>query len=255
MPPMKRPKPDQTVQVEFQLDAGGAEPITVSFELPTAPVPARRMLPVLQTLAHKVIDVAVEGAIREGETVSCRAHCGTCCRQVVPISLTEARRIAELVKAMPPQRRKRVRERFEKAVARLAAAGVLEDARRLDKTEGGARTPLHPRYFPLGIACPFLEDESCSIHPDRPLICREYLVTSSPEHCADPTAGGVRRIPVRDTVSTDATRLEYRGRTASRIPLVLALEWAEAHADDEPAPRPPLEWLQQLLGTDPDAAT
>jgi Fe-S-cluster containining protein len=34
--------------------------------------------------------------------------------------------------------------------------------------------------------CPFLEDESCSIHPDRPLVCREYLVTSPAELCAGP---------------------------------------------------------------------
>jgi hypothetical protein len=34
------------------------------------------------------------------------------------------------------------------------------------------------RYFLQGVACPFLEAESCGIHPDRPLACREYLVTS-----------------------------------------------------------------------------
>jgi Fe-S-cluster containining protein len=260
MVPMKKPKrspkrvpasrddaaPPKAVDVEFQLDLG-VETVTVSLQLPTAPTPARRMLPVLQTLVHKVIDVAVKDAKKRGETVSCKAGCGACCRQIVPISLTEARRIAALVDGMAPPRRARVRERFTKATARLQAAGLLDDVRNLDDP-----LALHPRYFPLGIACPFLEDESCSIHPDRPLICREYLVTSSAEHCADPTAGGIRRLPMY-AVSTDALRLEYRGRTASRIALVLALEWAEAHADDEPDPRPPLEWIEQLRETDPEA--
>jgi Fe-S-cluster containining protein len=240
------------VDVEFQMDLG-YEALTVSLQLPTAPTPARRMLPVLQTLAHQVIDAAVRESKKRGETISCKAGCGACCRQVVPISLTEARRIAALVEAMPPPRRARVRERFAKAVARLEAAGLLEDVRNFDETPNGTRSPLHPRYFPLGIACPFLEDESCSIHPDRPLICREYLVTSPAEHCADPKSGAIRRLPVRGSVSTDAVRLEYRGRSSSRIALVMALEWAEAHERDEPPPRPPVEWIEQLLGTDPEA--
>lgn len=250
---MKRPKPAKSEHVEFRIDAGGDAPITVALELPTAPVPARRMLPVLQTLAHKVIDVAVDAATKGGEAVSCRAHCGACCRQLVPVSLTEARRIAELVQAMPPPKRARVRERFAKAVARLESSGLLDELREMDDTAGGTRSSLNPRYFPLGIACPFLEDESCSIHRDRPLICREYLVTSSPEHCADASSRLVRRIPVHNAVSVDACRLEYRGRTTSRIPLVLALAWAEEHTGDEPPPRPPIDWIQQLLGTDPDA--
>ena len=53
-----------------------------------------------------------------------------------------------------------------------------------------------PAYFALGIPCPFLEEESCSIHPDRPLVCREYLVTSPAELCAGPTQEGVTPVPV-----------------------------------------------------------
>ena len=242
----------KTVAVQFDIDAGD-ETLSVSLDLPTAPTHARRMLPVLQTLAHKVIDVAVKQAVKRGETVSCKAGCGACCRQVVPISLTEARRISALVDAMPPPRRARVRERFAKATARLQAAGLLDDLRRLDEAPNETRTPLHPRYFPLGIPCPFLEDEACSIHPDRPLICREYLVTSPAERCADVKREGIRRIPIGGALSTDAVRLEYPDRSSARIALVLALEWADAHADDEPPPKPPIEWLEQLLGTAPDA--
>ena len=39
---------------------------------------------------------------------------------------------------------------------------------------------LGREYFQLGIPCPFLEEESCSIYHDRPITCREYLVTSPP---------------------------------------------------------------------------
>src|SRR5581483_5526861 len=101
--------------VQFDIEAG-SETVSVSLELPTAPTRARRMLPVLEKLAHEVIAVAIGEAVKRGESVSCRAGCGACCRQVVPVSLTEARRLAAVVEAMPAQRRARVRERFAKAI-------------------------------------------------------------------------------------------------------------------------------------------
>ena len=48
----------------------------------------------------------------------------------------------------------------------------------------------------MGVPCPFLEDESCSIHPERPLVCREYLVTSPAALCAGPTQEGVTPVAV-----------------------------------------------------------
>jgi Fe-S-cluster containining protein len=205
------------------------------------------MLPVFQSLAHQVIDVAVAEATRRGESVSCKAGCGACCRQLVPISLTEARAIAALVAAMPEPRRSRVRVRFAKSSARLEAAGLLDELRKFDEMPPEWHRTIHSRYFPLGIPCPFLEDESCSIHAQRPIVCREYLVTSAPEHCAVATSANVRRVPLHGEVSTDIVLLEYRGPTASRVALVLALAWAETHRRDEPGPRPPVEWIEQVL--------
>jgi hypothetical protein len=49
-------------------------------------------------------------------------------------------------------------------------------------------------YFEPAIACPFLEDESCSIHPDRPLACREYLVSSPASACAHPSPESIERV-------------------------------------------------------------
>ncbi|MCC6539421.1 MAG: YkgJ family cysteine cluster protein, partial [Bryobacterales bacterium] len=51
-------------------------------------------------------------------------------------------------------------------------------------------------FFALGIACPFLENESCSIHPDRPLICREHLVNTPAEWCAEPDRHPIRALPI-----------------------------------------------------------
>ena len=65
-----------------------------------APVPSTQ-LRVDEPPVGTVVGVAVEDAVAEGETISCKKGCGACCRQLVPISQVEARRIRDLVEAMP----------------------------------------------------------------------------------------------------------------------------------------------------------
>ena len=78
-----------------------------------------------------------------------------------------------------------------------------------------------------------MEDESCSIHQDRPVACREYLVTSAAENCSNPTAQTVRLIsfPIK---ASDGLRQVGRSehlRKMNFVPFVLALEWVNMHPD------------------------
>ena len=91
------------------------------------------------------------------------------------------------------------------------------------------------RYFDLGIPCPFLEDESCSIHEDRPLRCREYLVTSPAAMCAGVENQPVEVVPVLNRPS-EALAAIGRGDQTLRpgfIALVQAFEWVNAHETPE----------------------
>jgi hypothetical protein len=110
----------------------------------------------------------------------------------------------------------------------------LGDPRRI---EPSTSTALGLEYFALGIACPFLENESCSIYEDRPLICREYLVTSDPEHCSRPTAQTVKcvKMPRKASAALAAVEDAVDPPGPPWVPLVLALEWAKSNP---PASRP-----------------
>lgn len=125
---------------------------------------------------------AVARVEAEGKTISCRAGCGACCRQAVPIAASEARAVARHVAAMPEPRRSIIKSRFAAARAALDAAGVDHGPTALTEMTIEARPALGMTYFRAAVACPFLEDENCSIHPVRPLACREYLVTSPAEN-------------------------------------------------------------------------
>lgn len=212
-------------------------PIEMQLDVPLGPTKPRQLVPLLQWLTNEVVDIACEQLTAEGKAISCRAGCGACCRQLVPISQAEAYRIAELVERLPEPRRGEIRRRFEAVRERLAAAGLLERlGDPLTANEGGwHETGMD--YFRLGIPCPFLEDESCSIHPDRPLSCREYLVTSPAEHCRQPTAQTVEKVALPVKISGALLRLERGEREGlvPWVPLSMAPQWVEQHP--EPPPR------------------
>jgi Fe-S-cluster containining protein len=101
----------------------------------------------------------------------------------------------------------------------------------------------------LNVPCPFLENESCSIHPERPVVCREYLVTSSPEWCSRPSEKKVEgvRLPLKVwTALAQFDPVPDGSRYVRWVPLSLAPEWAEAHPE-EPPPRPGTELLEELF--------
>ena len=242
---------EEYANIHLQL---GNETRTLQVPIPTGKRPLTALFPAARAMAHEIINFAVEKAEQEGRKVSCCAGCGACCRQLVVISLAEAAALAELVAQMAPERKAVVRQRFADAVARLEAAGILDvqeprGARHFIQPLNPSTLPLAVRYFRLQIACPFLEDESCSIHPERPLVCREYLVTSPAERCARLYQEPIEtvQLPVHLGEAMVQTTHRITQTPVEAIPLVLALEWAEHHAGFLDAEAEGIVMLQTLV--------
>src|SRR5215213_4096273 len=204
-----------------------AHPITV----PNAAVPAAEIVPALQGLVNAVVEAA-----ETGKAISCRKGCGACCRQLVPVSRAEGERLLQIVEAMPAERRETLKARFAAAEAAIEAAELTDRRGRSDRE-------LSTAYFAMGVACPFLEDESCSIHPERPLVCREYLVTSPAALCAGPVQDGVTPVPV-PKLSLAAQRLQDEGD--SWFPLAMLFAWSRKPRRPA-ARRPGTDWVQRFL--------
>lgn len=259
MPPTPPPPgPTTTVRVAFTV---AEQPVQVALPVPRAAVPLGQVLPAVQALTDTMVSAAVTQGAQQGQRVTCRAGCGACCRQLVPITEVEARHLLTLVEHLPEPRRAAIRARFTAALSRLQDAGLLPDLEARATLTRAARRALGLRYFALGIPCPFLEAESCSIYADRPLVCREFLVSSPPENCAAPTAETVQVIPVEPKVSNALAAMDAASirptaaapaptsppAAAPWVPLTLALDWAAAHPADGPRRSGP-EWLQALFG-------
>ena len=250
---MPSPISPSTVTAQVKIRYGDLE-IEAGLTVPKAPVARRMMLPLVRSVADSLIGSVVEKTVQSGRSISCKAGCGACCRQLVPITYTEAWELAELVEKMPEPKRSEVRERFRQAVAKLKESGVYEKLQQSDQNDKYKDNQLGYEYFRLGIPCPFLEDESCSIHPHRPIVCREYLVTSDPEHCKLPTADKVDMVELPASIWTALARMDgfaTKTRRLRYVPLTLLLEWVEQHPHEPPlraAPELVQEFFQYLTG-------
>lgn len=217
--------------------------------VPKGRIPLRQVLPLAQALTDAVVDVAIRASEQRGAPISCKKGCGACCRQLVPITETEAHELRDLVENMPEPRRSVIRARFADARRRLEAAGLLPALEQPQGWEQPDFRALGLDYFRQAIACPFLEDESCSIYADRPVTCRDYVVTSAAENCARPTAETVHSVAMPVKVMWALARLDPvppGARYVRWVPLILAPSWAEAHPE-EPEPRPGPDWLRDLF--------
>lgn len=229
--------------------AGGNFRLTFRATVPAGPVRVSELLPVARALSDTIVGETCRAAEEAGKPVSCTSGCAACCRNLVAISQVEARRIAGVLAALPEPRRSSVEARFAQARERLAQAGLLERLRDADRWTPDEYAAGVGAYFALGIPCPFLEQDSCSIYEERPIACREYLVTSPPAHCARLGSEGVELVPLPLHLFNAVARWQVapQGHFLERwLPLTLAPEWAAAHPD-EPPPRPGLELLQELL--------
>jgi len=207
------------------------------------------LLPLAQGLSDRVAQETIKAVEGTGREISCRKGCGACCSNLVAISEVEARRIVAVVDEMPEPRRTVIRTRFAEARQRLESAGLLQQLQHSSEWTDAEYTKLVGDYFRVRLPCPFLEAGSCSIYEDRPITCREYLVVSPAEHCAEDDSRDVVRVrvlmPVFHAVAQWQT-VPPKHLMERVVPLILALEWSEAHPEPQPARTGP-ELLQELL--------
>lgn len=219
------------------------EPIELELDIPNEPVTIRRMLPVFNQITDQFAEIGVQSAASKGRKASCKNRCSACCRQMVPISSSEAYALSALLDAMPKSRKSKVKERFSSAIETLSKKGWVARLDEYETLNPEEQTNVYQEYFLEGIPCPLLEDDSCSIYEDRPAICREYLVTSDPDKCTDPFDGSIIRVGLLLGIGDVIRDL---GKFPMFIPLILALEFAERTKEDK-SMKTGAEWIDRFF--------
>ena len=217
----------QVITVTIETPDGQLRPATV--RVPDIPMELSNLVPPMHQLCNGVVALALRREAQGGALLSCGKGCGVCCRQLVPLAAPEAFFFLEYVQSLPPARRQVIAERFATARRAMEKAGLVERFWKLEDTL--EHRALAQDYWRLQVPCPFLEENSCSIHPLRPFSCREYNVTSPPALCVNPSGNPILKVRIPRSMTAAMARLVaelYEGPLAL-IPMSLALEWAEEH--------------------------
>jgi len=222
--------PGPTVRATFSLPVGGGF-LNASAQLPAGRTTLTELLPVIQNLENVIIGRVTEEAEQAGSPISCRAGCAACCRQMVPVSLFEAEALTRWMRTLPEEQQAALGRRFHRALSELSDKGIIDSILNQEWVlEEGLTTQLAIDYFHAGVACPFLENENCSIHPIRPLACREYLVVSPPELCQDPSIHDLKGVllPLKLSRVLHSFGQQFEQDPRGWIPLVFLLAWGKS---------------------------
>jgi Fe-S-cluster containining protein len=211
----------------------GGESVGVPVRIPEPEMRLADLAAIACALTQAVADRRERDTAADGRPICCRAGCGACCRQLVPISAPEALWLADAIDLLDAEPRRTLLERFALAAAdleRLRIAARLAQAQR----SADALRHLANEYFARRVACPFLVGEACSIHPRRPVACRSYAVVSPAAWCSElATAHRVERVPMPPHLSVPLARVaaELAGIGAAPIALSLLPDWLRAHTE------------------------
>ncbi|QAZ68915.1 YkgJ family cysteine cluster protein [Solidesulfovibrio carbinolicus] len=144
------------------------------------------VLPEIYEIYTNVLGVNFEESEQNGKPVRCGKGCVSCCHQLITVSVHEALLLAHIVGLLCQEEQQRIRSAFDESLTRLENAGLFRDLLHSHVNAFDDRelvVDAQKRYWALGLACPFLLDDACAIYPYRPFICRQYGVSSDPEHC------------------------------------------------------------------------
>ncbi len=157
----------------------------------------------------------------------CCRGCFHCCHQLLMVSyaeglylylkLKQANRLEELI----PKAEARVAELREKLSERVISYANVDDAQQQFQDH------IHEQNR-LQLPCIFLaEDGACSIHPFRPLTCRDaHVFEGDPRDCKTLSTPVIRSIPLRETYNLIARNLSKKmwGKTGGGDILLILLE-------------------------------
>ncbi len=179
------------------------------------------LAPLAQSLCDIVVSEAKERSRIQGRALPCGKGCSTCCSYLVPLSIPEAIYLYEKIQSLPFDQSRGLWSQSLAVARELLAHNPLEglsgDEDTLDHVGRWYSSKKRP--------CPFLEQDLCSLYDQRPLACREHLVTTPPLFCESHSVERVRSLKLPysmvETLGKVTAQLEKTNVEAVMLPLVL----------------------------------
>lgn len=217
------------------------------------------IVPIAREICDRVTAMVIEHLSKNGPEITCKKGCCACCRQLILLSVPEAFRLVQEIVSLPMDVREMVIAACRNAAEQVG--GKLQE-------DLATEAPLKPgdsesyrqqvsdwfgsdRYQGLEINCPFLSSGLCAIYEQRPLLCRQWLVTGPANQCEK---GGINadqtvQMPVNmANVLTELT-IQLEGGNREIVPLTGMFDWFSQNEKRYDKTWPAKKLIEQFIKT------
>jgi len=220
--------------ISFELDILG-EPVRFSISVTQKQARLSDIAPLARTLSTKLALVVLDRLRRNGEFVPCCKGCSMCCNYLVPLSVPEAFRLREEVLAMPAEQGRALLQSCLDTAKRILNKKPKEfDIDELTEAESQIQiSQLGEWYAGLKLACPFLSHSLCTSYENRPIACREHIVTGSALLCEDERTveSQIVQMPVSVLQCLGQLTADLEQSNIEAVILPLALPWTQENIE------------------------
>jgi Fe-S-cluster containining protein len=226
--------------VEFDLDIYG-EPVLFRIDVISKMIKLSEIVPLAYEISSIISDILLTKSINEGIIVPCRKGCEACCNYLVPLSIPEAFNLRETVLALPEGRRNAIFNSFLNS-AKSILQKEKEDLPSMELSQ------LSRWYSQMNLTCPFLSDNACGIYNNRPVACREHLVTGTNLFCNPAQEKDFHKIdlPVSILECLGKLSAELKNTDVEAIIMPLALLWTQENPDSDIETWPSVEVVRRF---------
>lgn len=220
--------------ISFELDILG-EPVRFSISVAQKKARLSDIAPLARTLSTKLALVMLDRLRSNGELVPCCKGCSACCNYLVPLSIPEAFRLREELLAMPAEQGKAVLQSCLDTAKRILDKKPKEfNINKLAEAANPVQiSQLGKWYAGLKLTCPFLSDSLCTSYENRPIACREYIVTGSALLCEDESTDESQKVqtPVSVLECLGQLTAELEQSNIEAVMLPLAIPWTQENIE------------------------
>lgn len=183
-----------------------------------------------RTISNKLVLTVLDGVSKNGQSITCCKGCSACCSYLIPLSVPEAFRLREELLSLPANKSNQILNScFDTAERILDNRPPTLSLKNSPKSAQSQTGLISKWYSGLKLACPFLSDGLCMLYEQRPLACREHIVSGSAILCQTSHKGDPNVVPmpvsILEALSQLTAELEQSDIEAVMLPFAFA--WAQ----------------------------
>lgn len=216
---------------DFKIDVFG-RPINFAISFADRRAKLTDLVPMAQSLCTKLVTSVVRDSRAAGYNITCRRGCSNCCDWLVPLSIAEAFWLKDQIAAVPTGRREVILHSFLAKAKRILGCRLPDNLDIADSDNVRLQT-ISDWYREFNLSCPFLSHNICTIYGERPLVCRECIVTSDSCFCktdsrSEPEAVSLP-VSIAEVLANVSSELANTNIEAVILPLCLA--WCDVNSE------------------------